>query len=309
MYLPPYSIALVIALTLLLGINVALFTLTVIIPSFVIVQGYMYALTGSIDLTTTITAVLTGLWIMGFAIRYARGEKLPALIRLPEYGKVLVMVIALVMIPFIDLYVAIQSFYMAIVALLVKPIVDAFGVFAAFSAPLGIMVYMLASGYMVRALERIRGDIFTVSSIVAAVAGLLSFVTLSVTMTMVYYAIAAARPYAGLATYVAIGVTLISLFAIGELREAFVELKPEAIIQIPAILTLASLFAAQLIPEIHMALNMFLAGFTIALNTAAIIAGLGLGSRRLLESAAMVNSALLFVAAASTTAPYWIPQV
>jgi len=301
MYLPSYLIVLVLAITLLLGINVALFTFLVIVPSFVIVQGYIYALTRNVTITTTVTSILTGLWMMGFAIRYARGEKLPAMIRAPEYVKVLIMMLALTLIPFIDLYSALRTIYLTVVLAMVRPLVDALGAFAVLGVPLEIMIYTMVSGYIVRALERIRGDVFTVATIMAAFSGVLAFITLSVTLTIVYYTIQTARALAGLTTYVAAAMFLVSLFSIGELREALVELKPEAIIQIPAILTLASLFAAQLLPEIGVALSMLIVGFTISLNTAASIAGLGLGNRRLLGSVAMVNSALLFVALATAT--------
>jgi len=96
-------------------------------------------------------------------------------------------------------------------------------------------------------------------------------------------------------TYIALMLVLISIFSLRELREAFMGLKPEAIVQLPTILMLMQLIGSRLFPEIYLATMLIVLGLYVAINAGGTIAGLGLGNRRILTSMVCLNSALLSI--------------
>jgi len=264
MILPPPTVIAILVLTMMLGIDITLFTVLVIIPSIVIVESAIYAIVPSNTTTSTIYSIssitaqtqqqqipqnvmiaITGglliaiLWILAFILRYARGQKLPSMIPMPEYAKLLIMMIAIVLSAFTDTrYIFYYTIYYLVI-IIVAPLVDLLGtVGASIFLPLSLMLYSVAVNFIIRSLERMKGEVFITSSIASIVMLGLSTATLSISFEVIDMLLSMGEQIPMYTIYIALMLILISIFSLRELREAFLELKPEAIVQLPTILML-----------------------------------------------------------------------
>ena len=302
MILPTQYTVIPILLLLILGIDVTLFTVTVIIPSIAITQSLtlnlIYIQTGDLDqavsASTYAALVVAALWIFGFILRYARGKKLESLIPMPEYAKILVLFIGVLLIPLINLQYFVYYVYHNVVALFTQPIFSFLGAYGTTVViPIAVVIYTLSSQYLLRAVEGMKASPFMVATLASSIIGALSLVTLTLSSALLNYVMQLTETT--IAPFIAIALALLAILSIRELRRAFIELKPEAIVQIPTIFSVLMPYVYYVMPDLYTAMIMLLAGLTVALNAAAAIAGLGLGNRRILIAAAGLNSALLFV--------------
>jgi len=294
--LPPATVIVILALTLMLGIDVTLFTALAIIPSIAIVESSIYSLTGNTATTLSGALVIAILWILGFVLRYGRGQKLPSMIAIPEYAKLLIMMIAIILSAFTDTTYIFRYTIYYLVMIIVAPLADLLGtVGASIFLPLSLMLYSVATNFVIRSLEKMKGGVFITTSIASIVMLGLSTITLSISFEVIDMLLSMGQQIPLYTTYIALMLVLISIFSLRELREAFLELKPEAIVQLPTILMLMQLIGSRLFPEIYYATMLIVLGLYVAINAGGTIAGLGLGNRRILTSMVCLNSALLSI--------------
>lgn len=302
MILPTQYAVIPILLLLILGIDVTLFAITVIIPSIAITQSLTLTLIWlqtndtqqAVNASIYAALVVAALWIFGFILRYARGKKLESLIPMPEYAKILVLFIGILLIPLINLQYFVYYVYHNVIVLLTQPIFSFLGTYGTTVViPIAVVIYTLTSQYLLRAVEGIKASVFMSATLASSVIAALSIVTLSLSSALLNYLVQLTATT--IAPFIALALTLLAILSIRELRRAFIELKPEAIVQIPTIFAVLMPYIYYVLPDLYTAMIMLLAGLTVALNAAAAIAGLGLGNRKILIAAAGLNSALLFV--------------
>lgn len=310
MILGSIYIAIPLAMLLVLGFNMLIFGVAVVVPSIAFVQAaitkIVYLQTANaeqaVDASLYVSLVVAGLWIIGFVIRYGRGEKLESLIPMPEYAKIMLLSASILMLAFTNMEYIMENVYYVIINFVVSPLVNTLGVLQSIIvAPLALLIYVLLSQYIVRSIEKMRGNVFMIGAVSSVTMAALSTVTIVISTELLdsIYEYAA-EEYGYIAPFISIAIVLLALFSLRELRRAFVELRPEAIIQLPAILGVLRPFLGFVLPDLVIAIDLLVSGLTIAMIAAMAIAGVGLGSRRLVVAGAGIVSSLMSVSLTAT---------
>lgn len=305
MILPSVVTLVAIAAFLVLGVEMLLFGITVIVPSIAVTQmmisSAVYMQTGEAN-TAAMSAfyaasLVAGLWFIGFVIRYARGKTIPALAPLPEYAKIMMVGIGVFLVAASDIKSLVDSLYRYMMALIVNPLVLVLGdIGSMFYAPIAVALYTVTTSYLLRAVEKMKVSNLMAASLASLIVGGVAWVTIGVATGLMTTLLSVAKELGPIYTFVSFGMVLLAVFSLRELRTAFIELRPEAIAQLPVVLNILAPYLITAFPEIYVAVLLVVAAMVVALNAGAAIAGLGLGSRRILVGAAAVNSAVLMSA-------------
>jgi len=293
--LPSPMVITVLALSLILGVDIALFTALSIIPSCTVIAIVVYAITEDPMATASASAMIAFIWFIAFLLRYFRGEKLPSLIPLPEYAKLLIMFIVILLSALADVtdiyFYTIYYLVMAIVGP-VKSLLGTIGIFI--STPLLLMMYTMITNYIMRYVNRVKGNVFRVSAIAGVLVLGLSVLTIGVADELIRSIEQLAPMVFEYVVYIPFIFALMGIFSISELREAFIKLEPEALTQLPIILMLLDKMG-DLFPEIYIAVSLIILLLLAGVNIASII-GFGLGNRRSMISLTCLNNAFLSIA-------------
>lgn len=303
MILSSWTTLIVVALWLLLGLDVLVFGVAVLIPSITVTQMMMFriVLYQTNDMSAALNAgfyaslLIAGLWFIGFILRYARGKTIASLVPMPEYAKLMIVGVSLMVLASTDVKTLADTLYNYLVMLVFYPLLSFLGdIGSMLYMPIALLLYTVTSSYVLRAIEKVKGSSMMVASIASAVVGGISLLTLTVASGLMSNLMKAREELAPIAAFLSFGIVMIAILSLRELRAAFVELRPEAIVQIPVILSILRPYILGYFPELYVAIELVVAGLAVALNAAGAIAGLGLGSRRVLVGTAALNSALLF---------------
>jgi len=301
--LESWAIIVPVFMLLVLGIDVLLFCLTGVVSTVAVAQIMMYTVvflqTGDFraasDAATYASLLVAGAWILGFAIRYARGRSLPSMIPMPEYAKILLASAAILFIAVTDLTYFVYYIYYNVITFFVEPLLSLMGTTGSmFAVPIAAVIYSITSGYILRAIERMRDNVFISGALATVVISAVSLGTIGIAVKLLDQLFEVAEEYAIIAPFLSVALTLIAMFSLREFRRAFIELRPEAIVQIPLILSILREFIENVMPELYTAIGLLVSVVAFGMAIAAAVAGLGLGSRRVLIAGLGVNSALLY---------------
>jgi len=162
--LSSWTTLIVVALWLLLGLDVLAFGVAVLIPSITVTQMMMFRIVvyQTNDMSAALNAgfyaslLIAGLWFIGFILRYARGKTIASLVPMPEYAKLMIVGVSLVLLASTDVKTLADTLYNYLV------------------------LYTVTSSYVLRAIEKVKGSSMMVASIASAVVGGISLLTLTV---------------------------------------------------------------------------------------------------------------------------------
>jgi len=292
--LPSPTVIAIFGLSLLLGIDVALFVALAIIPSCTVIISIVYSLTEDAIMTASAAAMISIIWIVAFLLRYFRGEKLPSIIPLPEYVKILIMMIIVLLSAFTDTsYIYFHTIYYLITAIVgpLRSLVGTIGL--VISTPLLLVIYTLMTSYIMKYIAKAKGSIYIISALAGILILGLSVLTLGVAYEMIRTIKLMLPEIYSYVIYIQFIFALMALFSLSEIRQAFIKLEPEAIAELPVILMLIDQLKYQFI-EIYIAINVIILILLLAVNAATII-GFGLGNRRSIISLTCLNNAFLSI--------------
>jgi len=310
----------VVTIYLLLGLEVLFFGLAVIIPSIAVAQVYTYRLVlwqtnnvgTAVNMSWYAAMLVAVLWFIGFVLRYLRGQSLRSLVPMPEFAKILLLGLGTFLLASTDIQTIVVTMYNYVEDFIVYPLREAIGWLGTWlTIPLEIVAYMIVTTYALRAIERMRGDLLMVSSVASVVVGSMSLLTLGIASSLFNKILEETglpeleeleqlppeqRTWVIVASLFYLGIALLTIASFRQLREAFVELRPEAIVQLPAIIAILGPYVLNFFPEIYAAIELVVAAMGVIATASTAIVGIGFGSRRVAVGGSALISSLHFAA-------------